>query len=283
MIDDLGSGAGASAAPEAGSPWQTLGVPRPLGSPQVTDLRPELCQDSAQLARLHNPLPARVLRLPAGAARFDWFDPDTDCFGVMLLDGLLLAELSAGRAHTGWLLGPQDLVRPSGMRELALTEEVSWRALLPTTLALLDREFGLRAGGVPMVSRVLVARATRTTSWLLASSLILTSPQVEERLLLLFALLGERWGKVSSDGVMLRLPLTHAMLASLCGARRPAVTMALHALRRDGLLSCSEKGQWLLRRAPSLAGNDDSPSGLGSLAQYERALGLSWPAADDSR
>lgn len=190
----------------------------------------------------------------------------------MLLDGLLLGELDAGRAHTGWLLGRHDLIRPSALHERVLTEHVRWRALAPTAMAVLDKEFGVRAGGIPMVSRVLLTRATRTTSWLLASALIRSSPVVEERLLLLFALLGERWGRVTPDGVVLRLPLTHAVLAALCGARRPSVTLGLHALERDGLLSCAGKGRWLLRRDRPMSGHEPCTSSC--LAQYERALGL---------
>jgi CRP-like cAMP-binding protein len=156
------------------------------------------------------------------------------------------------------------------MHELALTDRSRWRALTPARVALLDREFALRAGGIPLVSRVLVNRATRTANWLLAKSLIASSPSIDERLLLLFALLGERWGRVTPAGVSLTLPLTHANLAALCGARRPSVTMSLHALERDGLLSCGTKGTWLLRRR----NGSDNGSRVSCLPDYERSLGL---------
>jgi CRP-like cAMP-binding protein len=209
-------------------------------------LREELADDAPAMMRLGRPLPARVLQLAPGKLDLDPIEANAGSYGLMVLDGLLLIELEAGRAHIGWLIGPQDLVRPSGMRELALTSTSRWRALTAVRLALLDREFGLRAGGVPLVTRVLVNRAMRTANWLLAKGLIVSSPSVEERILLLFSLLGERWGKVTTEGIRLQLPLTHANLASLCGARRPSVTLALHALERDGLLSCGEKGTWLL-------------------------------------
>jgi Crp-like helix-turn-helix domain len=240
--------------------------------PTTVDLRSELADDTAKALPLSHPLPVRLLRLPPGPARFDWLDPGIDCHGVMLLDGLLLGELDAGRAHTGWLLGRHDLIRPSGLHERVLTERVRWRTLAPTAMAVLDHEFGVRAGGIPMVARVLLTRATQTTNWLLSSMLILSSPVVEERLLLLFTLLGERWGRVTADGVVLRLPLTHAILAMLCGARRPSVTIGLHALERDGLLTCAGKGRWILRRERAAAGPD--PGGSSCLWQYERALGL---------
>jgi CRP-like cAMP-binding protein len=256
----------AATASEAGG-----GGSSPWGS-EVIDLRRDLSDDHAPLHRLTHVLPARTIRIGPGEVDFELIDLQGDCYGLMVLDGLLLAELHAGRAHTGWLFGAPDLIRPSGMQELVLTEHARWQALTPARIALLDQPFGLRAGGVPMVSRVLVTRATRTSNWVLAKSLVLSSPATEERLLLLFALLGERWGRVNSDGVVLTLPLTHAMLAAMCGVRRPSVTIALHSLERDGLVSCPAKGTWLLNR---------TTAGTGAVKracaeEYERSLGLGW-------
>jgi hypothetical protein len=250
----------------------------PAGEPfygtRVVDLRGELADDStAPVDQLNHPLPARAVHLACGRVDFDLVDLREDCFGILVLEGLLLAELDAGRAHAGWLVGSHDLIRPWGVHELVLTDRTRWQALLPSRVALLDHPFGLRAAGIPMVARVLVTRAARTSNWLLAKSLVLSSPVIEERLLLLFALLAERWGRVTADGVVLHMPLTHAMLATLCGARRPSVTLALGELARDGLLSCTAKGSWLLHRAPTDAGS----CRLSCAAEYERALGMSWP------
>jgi CRP-like cAMP-binding protein len=238
----------------------------------VIDLRQELTEESAPVSRLGQPLPARVVSLTPGKVEFDLVDVQGDCFGLLVLEGLLLAEADAGRAHAGWLIGAHDLIRPSAMHGFALTEHTHWRALVASRVALLDHPFGLRAGGIPLVSRVLVARATRTLSWLFAKSLILGSPVIEERLLLLFALLGERWGRMTSDGVSLSLPLTHAMLAALCGARRPSVTLALHSLERAGLVSAPAKGTWLLHRELAR----DTPCRASCAAEYAHALGLDW-------
>jgi hypothetical protein len=236
----------------------------------IIDLRSQLSDHAPMLARAGHPLPARVVRLEPGKTELDLAGQiPRDCFGIMVIDGLMLAEAEAGRAHTAWLVGEHDLVRPSAMREIGLTEETRWRALTPTQVALLDYEFGQRAAGMPLVYPVLLTLVTRTSSWLFAKSLILSSPGVEERLLLLFALLGERWGKVTPEGVLLRLPLTHAILALLCGTRRPSVTVALHALERDGLLRCSAKGVWLLQR-----GGSTGSSTPACVSCYERALGL---------
>jgi Crp-like helix-turn-helix domain len=254
------------------STWQESEGPQSDGSRRLVDLRSELSETSDALTRLTNPLPARLVHLRPGSVDLDLIDLDADGYGLMLLDGLLLAELDAGRSRAGWLIGAQDLIRPSGLYESVLTEQTRWRALAPTRVVMLDRAFGLRAGGIPMVARTLVTRATRTSNWLLAKSLILSSPVVEERLLLLFALLGERWGRVTTEGVALTLPLTHEMLGTLCGARRPSVTLALHALERGGLLTCGGKGSWLFRRPLT----DTGLRRTSCFSQYERSLGLSW-------
>lgn len=236
----------------------------------LIDLRDELSKHSPLLARLPHPLPARAVEVGAGNAAGELIAHlENDEASLMVLDGLVLAEVEAGRAHTAWLIGAQDLVRPSAMWELALTADTRWRALAPSRVAVLDADFDVRAAGIPAVSKALTSLATRTSSWLFAKSLVLGSPSVEDRLLLLFALLGERWGRVTADGVRLRLPLTHETLAHLCGVRRPSVTLAMHSLTREGVLACPSRGAWLLRR-------DRAPGGCHAscLALYERAVGL---------
>jgi CRP/FNR family transcriptional regulator, cyclic AMP receptor protein len=216
-------------------------------------------------------LEARVAHATPGALDMTVLTEDPEGWiGLLILDGVLLVRLDAGRAHTGWLLGADDLLRPWEMDDIALTRATVWHALSPTRLALLDHEFGVRAGGVPLITRALVARTARTTNWLLAKSLVMASPLVEDRLLLAFALLGERWGTVNHDGVLLKLPLTHAVLATLCGVRRPSVTIALGALEADGVLARASEDAWLLRRHPAelLRGR---PS---CWRQYTDALGL---------
>jgi CRP/FNR family cyclic AMP-dependent transcriptional regulator len=71
-------------------------------------------------------------------------------------------------------------------------------------------------------------------------------PRTHARLLLLFWLLAERWGTVSPEGVIVRLPLTHQVLAMLVGSHRPTVTIALQKLTRAELLIRQSTHRWLL-------------------------------------
>jgi hypothetical protein len=182
----------------------------------------------------------------------------------------MLVEVEAGRAPAGWLVGSQDILRPWEMNEVSLTEGATWRVVSSARVALLDRTFARRLTTRPEIVQTLLARATQTTHWLLAKSLITATPVVEERLLLLFALLGERWGKATRDGITIGLPLTHRLLASLVGARRPSVSTALGALAAEGLLSRDPRGGWTLSRS-GIYPDSCEPR---CWRRYVRALGL---------
>lgn len=59
---------------------------------------------------------------------------------------------------------------------------------------MLDRDFGLRAGGIPMVSEALVNRGTRTANWLLAKSLIVEISSTDHRASFRFKAIGAATG-----------------------------------------------------------------------------------------
>jgi CRP/FNR family cyclic AMP-dependent transcriptional regulator len=219
-----------------------------------------------------NRLSVRVLHLPRGSVKLDqchdWVD---GCLGMLILDGRMIVELHEGRGRIGWVVGEDDVVRPWELQEIALARTAAWRALKPTRIALLDNQFALRARHIPQVVCGLLSRSARTTQWLLAKSLIASSPRLEDRLMLMFALLGERWGRVAADGILLDLPLTHDLLATLCGARRPAITQALGAaLRKEGTVTRLADGRWLLRRLGSAPGDAQH----WSWQAYAEALGF---------
>jgi hypothetical protein len=70
--------------------------------------------------------------------------------------------------------------------------------------------------------------------------------RVHSRLLILFWLLAERWGKVGPAGVHVELPLTHEVLAMLVGTHRPTATLALQRLAAGELLIRERADRWLL-------------------------------------
>jgi hypothetical protein len=64
--------------------------------------------------------------------------------------------------------------------------------------------------------------------------------------------LADRWGRVTLDGVVVPVRLTHDMIGRLVGAHRPSVTTALSELSRAGRISRLPDG-WLLRGDPPSA------------------------------
>jgi CRP/FNR family cyclic AMP-dependent transcriptional regulator len=76
--------------------------------------------------------------------------------------------------------------------------------------------------------------------------------KLTRRLYLLLWHLAERWGRVTRDGVVLPIPLSHAMLAELACARRPSVTEALKTLAKYGLVSRTAAGWTLHGPSPAL-------------------------------
>jgi CRP/FNR family cyclic AMP-dependent transcriptional regulator len=73
-------------------------------------------------------------------------------------------------------------------------------------------------------------------------------PRVEDRLLALMWSIADRRGVVRRDGIWVHLPVTHATLAQMIGARRPTVSLGLRTLSERGFLT-AENGGWLLSRA----------------------------------
>ena len=72
---------------------------------------------------------------------------------------------------------------------------------------------------------------------------------IDRRLLVLFWDAANRWGRVTPDGVKVRLPVTQQMLGQLVGARRPSVSLALGELADRGEL-IRDGTDWLLCGAP---------------------------------
>jgi CRP/FNR family transcriptional regulator, cyclic AMP receptor protein len=215
-------------------------------------------------------LVARVAQLPPG--RFDpqrLVEDPTDWLGLLVVNGLVLVQVAAGRAPIGWLVGADDLIRPWEMTDVSLLTAASWQAISPLRVALLDADFARRVAGLGPVADALTAKAVQTSHWLFAKSLVTGTSVIEERLLLLFALLGERWGKATAAGVLVAMPLTHQVLATLVGARRPSVSTAIRGLTAAGLLERTTEGWLLCRTAP-----EGQPPRPRCWPQYAEALGL---------
>ena len=81
--------------------------------------------------------------------------------------------------------------------------------------------------------------------------------RVDERVLLVLWHFADRWGRVTRDGVALRLALTHAQLAEVVQAARTSVSSAIGDLRRRGALTVNRRDHcWVLHGQPPPAVTD---------------------------
>jgi CRP/FNR family cyclic AMP-dependent transcriptional regulator len=196
---------------------------------------------------------ARVRRLSPGAWHAEaCHAPETHHRGFMIVEGLLCREVEIMGRRCVELLGHGDVMRPwkwdpDGSHVHA---EIGWQVLEPARLAVLDPGLVSRIAPWPQIGVELYSRGLRRAHALAVALAIAHQPRVDDRLCLTLWHLAERWGRVHTDGVVLKLPLPHQRLADLVGAHRPSVTTAMGDLSRAGVLSRRSSGEWILHGQP---------------------------------
>lgn len=173
-------------------------------------------------------------------------------FGLLLLDGLLIRRVKLGERHCVELLGPGDLLRPwvTFGSASTISVEARWEVQERTQVAILDPRFAARVTRWPEIAGALMDRMARRSRWLAVHLAICHMPKLQVRLRVLFWYLADRWGKVTPQGIVVALPLTHETLAGLVGARRPAVTTALGELAGRGEVERRRGGVYVLHGDP---------------------------------
>jgi hypothetical protein len=230
-------------------------IPRSSEAVRLLEADPELGSLLAPNRRsdAERELVVRTHRLSVGpwdVARLS--GASADHVGLLVLDGVLARELVVADHVSAELLGPGDLVRPwQGSSATGLLPvEAVWSVLSSVTLAVLDRRFAAEAARYPEITAALFDRLGERSLRLATTQAISQLTRVDRRLKALFWHLAERWGRVSGDGVVVPLALTHRILGQLVGARRPTVSTALSELAERGELVRRPDGSWLLRGEP---------------------------------
>jgi CRP/FNR family cyclic AMP-dependent transcriptional regulator len=235
-------------------------------SVQVLEVDPGLGEglSGGQLAAARGAVVASVQRLGTGLWR--GADEQVPAGGFLVLEGCITREVSIfGKTAGIEFLAEGDLLRPSGEAGAASVDSrVVWQVLEPTRLAVLDRDFLLTLKPRPELTAGLLERQERRADWLANVLAIGHLPRVDLRVLVLFWLFADRWGKVRGNEVRVPIPLTHLNIALLIGARRPTVTTTLNKLTEAGLLLQESNGYWLLRGGPPEQPRDvlDKTAGL---------------------
>ena len=174
---------------------------------------------------------------------------ETNSFGGLLLDGILVQRQQLGGHFGVRLLGPGDIVPMANLARSTVVSETIYRAAVPTRIALFGYDLLAATHRWPMLIPGLQARNAEQAERIVTQLMICQLPRVDERVLALLWLLADTWGPVTSQGPLLRLTLTHELLGLLVGAKRPTVSLALRQLTERGALLRQDTG-WLLLERP---------------------------------
>ena len=227
--------------------------------------------DRGALREAHRQAVAPALRLDPGCwdACVPGIEDPGDHIGLLVIEGLLIRATCIGRQPHSEVIGPGDLIRPwEDIGESSTTCRTSWRVVESTRIVVLDPTFLKWACRWPSVMAAIVGRAMRRSESLAIQLAITDTRRIDERLMLLFWHLADRWGRVRPDGVLVPLRVTHDVLAELVGAQRPTVTSALQRLIRAGRLKRLPDKTWVLipSATESSGGSGTQPTTAGQSA-----------------
>jgi CRP-like cAMP-binding protein len=227
---------------------ELLAVPSRMPTVVVLHEEPDLAEglDPADRERATRLMRAPVQDLPVGP----WEPPEGEpgSFGLLILDGLMSRTVTLGKAASVEIVGPGDILRPwdDSFQQTLVPTDSAWEVIDAGAVAVLGRHATMVIGHWPELTAAFSARClrrVRSQAFLMAAA---NFTRVEDRLLASLWHLGSTWGRVTREGIVLPFRLTHEMLAQIVGARRPSVTIAMGALKREGRLLRRPDGRYVL-------------------------------------
>jgi CRP/FNR family transcriptional regulator, cyclic AMP receptor protein len=173
---------------------------------------------------------------------------ERDAFDFVVVEGTVLKETTLASSSALELLGPGDVLAPplNAIRQLEFRAVSRYLALGDVSIATLGLRFERTAVRWPELSAFVqrqIAEQAHRASMHLA---MLHLPRAEDRILALFVDLGDRFGRVSPDGILIDLPLSHELIGRLIASRRSTATLALQNLYQRGLLTRLADNSWKL-------------------------------------
>jgi CRP/FNR family transcriptional regulator, cyclic AMP receptor protein len=229
---------------------------RKLVGVRVLDAQPDLAEgldpEQAALARRH--AVAVLDTVPAGPwSPADAYPAAPGALGLLVIGGTLARDVRVAGRWCSELLGPGDLLRPwdpgDGGGGGTVPSDCAWTVIEEARLAVLDERFTRTVARWPELVTAFVARTLRRSRWTTIMLAVSNLTRVDDRVTALLWHLADRWGRVTRDGVLVPVPLTHEMIGRLVGAHRPSVTSALGELGRASRVTRAEGG-WLLHGDP---------------------------------
>jgi CRP-like cAMP-binding protein len=167
-------------------------------------------------------------------------------FDFLVAEGVVLKDTVFAARSALELLGPGDVLAPplSAARQLESRAVSRYIAHGRASAAVLDRRFAQAARRWPGLSELLHDRIGRQAHRASMQLAMLHQSRAEDRIMSLFVDLAERFGRVTADGVIVDIDLTHELIGRLVGAQRPTVSLGLTVLGSTGDLVRLDTGGW---------------------------------------
>jgi len=237
----------------------------------LLEVEPDLARGipADELAVARQIVTPRLLELPRG----EW-KPAGIPVGALVVDGLLTRDVLVGERSMAQLLGPGDLLLPWREDDVLVPSQARVRVAERATVAVLDERVWAAMRRFPSLALRLHERVAAQYDRMAAYAAILHLRRVEDRVLALFWLLADRFGRMGVDGVVVPLKLTHELLGRLAAAARPTVSLALTQLDEAGHVRRREDGAWVLSedgRAVLAPNGDLAPLDVARLRPAEAA------------
>ena len=232
-------------------PALTNGVPHARAGRSLLDLDPDLGRllSPERLAAARVEITVGVHRLATGAWPLrDASGAPTRHLGLLVLTGVVACDVVLENVISTELVGAGDILRPWSVDgpERMLAADEAWMVLADCRVAMLDQRAAAALAHYPEIYAVLVERLDLRARRLARTQAIAQLTRVDRRILAIFRLLAERWGRMTPDGVLIPLNISHRLLGQLIGARRPTVSTAASQLAREGCIERRPDGGWIL-------------------------------------
>jgi len=167
--------------------------------------------------------------------------------GFLVLDGFITVNVLLSDRVASHLAGPGDVLHGMDRAAAVLPANVSYAVSESARLAMLGRRFIAALRRWPELLVALHDRLRAQEQRQAVHAAIGKLRRIEERVLAILWHLGERWGRVTPDGVVVPLALTHEAIGRLAGAERPTVSLALNALAEMDAVVRRDDGAFVLR------------------------------------
>lgn len=212
----------------------------------ILDFDPDLgeCIDRPQWPLARAAFVAELLSVRAGA----WTAAASpDSIGFLIVDGVVCREVSLVDRRSLELLGSGDVVQaPSESGWPQLGDGTALTAITDSLAFELGPSFIRAAARWPGVLAAIIRRIDAQRERLAVQGLTAHVPRAEHRLLLVLWHLAARMGRVTGQGTVIPLQLSHDLIGQLIAARRSTATLAISRLEEDGLLARRRDGAWVI-------------------------------------